>query len=94
MINSFRFVTTSTLTAFSSSTGNSSQTTACDLLINQTYYHDGSGTLPIVGDSVYSDSAGSTGLVWNNYKAGIGTYSIQPSGTVVSFTGTCSNDAT
>ena len=94
MINSFRFVTTSTLTAFSSSTGNVNQITACSLLTNQTYYHDGSGTLPTVGDSVYSDSAGSTGLVWNNYKAGVGTYFIQPSGTVVSSTGTCNNDAT
>ena len=89
MINSFRFITTSTLTAFSSSTGNLNQTTACSLSINQTYYHDGSGTLPAVGDSVYSDSAGNTGLGRNNYKAGGGTYFIQAGGTIVGSTGTC-----
>ena len=89
MINSFRFVTTSTLTAFSSSTGNLSQTTACSFSINQTYYHDGSGTLPAVGDSVYSDSAGSTGLSRGNYQAGGGTYFIQAGGTIVNSTDAC-----
>ena len=89
MINSFRFVTTSTLTAFSSSTGNLNQTTACSLSINQTYYHDGSGTLPAVGDSVYSDSAGTVGLARNNYFYGFGTYHVPTGGTTIDSIGIC-----
>ena len=30
------------------------------LTMNITYYHNGSGTNPVVGDTVYSDSSGST----------------------------------
>jgi len=34
---------------------------------NQTYYHDGSGTLPATGDTCYSDSAGTTTLIGGYY---------------------------
>ena len=34
---------------------------------NQTYYHDGSGTLPTTGDTCYSDSAGTTTLIGGYY---------------------------
>ena len=30
------------------------------LTMNITYYHNGSGTYPVVGDTVYTDSSGST----------------------------------
>ncbi len=34
---------------------------------NQTYYHDGSGTLPSAGDTCYSDSGGTTTLASGYY---------------------------
>ena len=76
-------VSTVTLTSFYSSGGSSSQTTACGQLDILTYYHDGSNSIPVVGDNVYSDSAGTIGLARNYYFAGIGTYHIQTGGTTV-----------
>ena len=76
-------------TAFSSSTGNNSQSTACGLTVNQTYYHDGTGSIPAVGDNVYSDSAGTTGLARNHYNYAFGTYHIQTGGTTIDSTDTC-----
>ena len=57
----------STLTAYSSSTGQSfSQICtfngAVNYPANQTYYHNGSGSLPTTGDTCYSNSAGTTTL--------------------------------
>ena len=85
-LSNFRdYKVTVTLTSFNSSVGSSSQTTACGQLDTQTYYHDGSGSVPVVGDNVYSDSAGTTALPSNHYFSGIGTYEIHTGGeTVVS----------
>ena len=69
-------VCTSPVTSFSSSIIQTSST-VCSATINQTYYHDGSGSLPVVNDKVYSNAAGSNLLAAGNYKI---------SG---SFTGTC-----
>jgi len=77
------------LTSFSSTLGNSNQTTTCGLSKNETYYHDGSGTFPAIGDNVYSDSAGTTGLVRNHYSAGSGTYHIQTGDTTVDSVAIC-----
>jgi len=77
------------LTSFSSTLGNSNQTTACGLAKNQTYYHDGVNALPAIGDNVYSDSAGTTGLVRNHYSAGSGTYHIQTGDTTVDSVAIC-----
>jgi hypothetical protein len=76
---------TVSLTSFSSSYGSSSQSTACGLTDNQTYYHDGSGYLPAVGDNVYGDSGGVIGLARNHYSAGplAGTFHIKTGGTEV-----------
>ena len=35
--------------------------------VQDTAYHDGTGTVPVVGDMVYSDSAGTTPLTLGNY---------------------------
>tara|TARA_R100000742_G_C4246784_1_gene65591 strand:+ start:40 stop:531 length:492 start_codon:yes stop_codon:yes gene_type:complete len=62
---------TASLTSYTSSTVQSKS--PCSLgsaFVNQTYYHDGSSTLPGVNDSVYSDSAGTTPLSDGNYKIG------------------------
>ena len=83
-LSNFRdYKVTVTLTSFYSSTGSTSQSTACGLVDTQTYYHDGSGSVPVVGDNVYSDSAGTTALPSNHYFSGIGTFHIQTGGTEV-----------
>ena len=83
-LSNFRdYKVTGTLTSFSSSVGSSSQTTACGQLDSQTYYHDGSGSFPVVGDNVYSDSAGTTALPSNHYFSGINTYEIHTGGETV-----------
>ena len=77
------------LTSFSSSTGSSNQTTACGFSTSVTYYHDGSNSIPVVGDNVYSDSAGTIGLLRNHYFYGFGTYHIKTGGTEIDTTGIC-----
>lgn len=59
------------LTAYSSSlTARSEQ--ACFTTVNQTYYHDGSLSYPVVNDVVYEDSAGTTFLSSGFRKLGNG----------------------
>ena len=83
-LSNFRdYKVTVTFTSFSSSFGSFSQSIACGQSNNQTYYHDGSGSIPAVGDNVYSDSAGTTGLSTNHYFNGLGTYRIHSGGTTV-----------
>ena len=40
--------------------GSVTGTSVCSLTMNITYYHNGSGTNPAVGDTVYTDAGGST----------------------------------
>tara|TARA_R110002126_G_scaffold65926_1_gene167830 strand:+ start:27 stop:434 length:408 start_codon:yes stop_codon:yes gene_type:complete len=89
-LSNFRdYKVTVTLTSFSSSVGSSSQYTACQQPDNQTYYHDGSSSIPEVGDNVYSDSSGTTGVATNYYFNGLGTYEIHTGGTTVTSTDLC-----
>lgn len=60
-------------TSFSSSTV-SNFSGVCLAIANQTYYHNGSNTLPVANDTVYSNSAGT-----NTLSAGY--YRIDPLGT-------------
>jgi hypothetical protein len=62
------------LTSFSSSTV-SNFNGVCLAIANQTYYHDGTGSLPAANDVVYSSSAGGS----SNYL-GAGYYRIDPLG--------------
>ena len=55
------------LTSYSSSTG-TTFSGVCALSIDQTYYHNGSGTYPAAGDTVYSDSGGTSVLADFYYK--------------------------
>ena len=41
------------------------------LTMNITYYHNGSGTYPVVGDTVYTDSSGSTPYGSINMRAAL-----------------------
>lgn len=43
------------LTSFSSSIPQTSESNACGATINQTYYHNGSGALPAIGDDCYTN---------------------------------------
>ena len=70
----------STITSFSSSLSGRSAD-VCFLSINQTYYHNGSGTYPVVNDVCYSNSAGTTFLAQGFRKLGSGVkYRIDSNG--------------
>lgn len=56
------------LTSFIGTLGDVSITTSCALTFNTTYYHNGTATTPIIGDTVYSDSGG-VSILTNNYYA-------------------------
>lgn len=59
----------SALTAFSYNSEGNEEGSACRLEgTEDTAYHDGSGTYPVAGDVVYSDSSGTTALSDANYK--------------------------
>jgi len=49
-----------TLTAYDGSAFQNGVKFICDQPLNVTYYHDGSGTLPVVGDTIYTNSGGTT----------------------------------
>ena len=55
-------------TSYSSSAIVSKPSAACGAPVNQTYYHNGSGTYPASGDNCYSNSAGTTVLAAGTYK--------------------------
>lgn len=87
----------STLTSYSSSVvGVFNQACPFDgstRTLSQTYYHDGSGSLPTTGDTCYSDSAGTSTLAAGYYNintaTGVGNrlYIQIGSGGVVQFPG-------
>tara|TARA_R110002153_G_C12891683_1_gene450931 strand:+ start:183 stop:452 length:270 start_codon:yes stop_codon:yes gene_type:complete len=84
MINSFRFIPI-TLTSYSSSTKSNSSLLACGKSLDQTYYHNGSSSLPAVNDSVYSDSAGTSALIVGHYKyTAASTMQVSSTGVVLS----------
>jgi hypothetical protein len=70
----FRNYTHVTLTSYSSSAGQGSVFGVCDTSLLQTYYHDGSGSLPVTGDVCYSDSAGNNYLSAYFYKISSSSY--------------------
>tara|TARA_R110001606_G_scaffold115263_2_gene243268 strand:+ start:43 stop:459 length:417 start_codon:yes stop_codon:yes gene_type:complete len=44
----------------------------CSLTMNVTYYHNGSGTNPAVGDTVYTDAIGFTPYTQDNMRGNFG----------------------
>jgi len=50
-----------------------SNTNVCVLTMNITYYHNGSGTNPAVGDTVYTDSGGTTPYQSENMRGNFGS---------------------
>ena len=62
--------------SYSSSTIQSTTALACSSTANQTYYHSGSGALPVSGDTAWSDS-GATTILTNGFYKLTGTTYIQ-----------------
>ena len=74
--------TCSSTTAFNSST---EFRDACGATLNQIYYHDGSNALRVVGDIVYTNSAGTITLPYGQRAdTAFGIYNVNNSGVVTS----------
>ena len=79
-----------TLTSFSGSVDRSNIFQACVAFLTQTYYHDGSGTIPVAGDVVYTNSGGTSPLGSGIYRSWNGGYMVLTFSTgLVSSTGNC-----
>ena len=63
-----------TVTQFSGSAGQMGIKFICTQTIATNYWHDGSGTLPAVGDRVYTNSGGTTATADRYIRAGLGYY--------------------
>jgi len=83
----------SSLTSFSATDGpDGSSVEACLNTKYSTFYHDGAGTYPANGDTVYTDSGGSTYATdgWYKYVSGTSfVYGISGSGVIVTGPNTC-----
>ena len=67
----FRNYDSSSNTSFLGSVA--SNINVCVLTMNITYYHNGSGTNPAVGDTVYTDSGGTTPYQSENMRGNFGS---------------------
>jgi hypothetical protein len=81
-MSDFYGASASTCTSYSSTSVATSCKSACVGSVNQTYYHDGSASFPVVGDNVYSNSSCTTALSDGYYKDGQGTCVTVSSGAV------------
>ena len=80
--------TYSTLTSFTSAIAETGL--SCTQTLNQTYYHDGSGTYPVANDTVYTNSGGTTTLANGVYRLDNNTrFTIFGGSGVVSFVDSC-----
>jgi hypothetical protein len=77
----------SSVTSFTSAIAETGIT--CSQPLNQTYYHNGSGTYPVANDVVYTNSAGTTTIGSGRYRLNNNTsFSVLNSG-VVAFVDPC-----
>jgi len=67
----FRNYDSSSNTSFLGSVASSNN--VCVLTMNITYYHNGSGNNPAVGDTVYTDSGGTTPYQGDNMRGNFGS---------------------
>tara|TARA_R100001440_G_scaffold50531_3_gene70515 strand:+ start:984 stop:1283 length:300 start_codon:yes stop_codon:yes gene_type:complete len=78
----------STLTSFTSAIAETGL--SCTQTLNQTYYHDGSGTYPVENDTVYTNSGGTTTLANGTYRLDNNTrFTIFGGSGLVSFVDSC-----
>jgi len=81
---------TCSLNSFSSSSIQSTVSGVCNASINQTYYHNGSATIPAAGDIVYSANSGTYPyLSSGHYRISATQYIIIGSNGAVSSVNTC-----
>ena len=79
----------STVTSFTSAIAETGF--SCTQTLNQTYYHVGSGARPVVNDTVYTNSAGTTTLANGTYRLDNSTrFTIFGGSGVVSSVDSCS----
>ena len=73
LLNFRNYDGTTSLPSFLGSVGTASSVNPCSppLTMNITYYHNGSGTYPVVGDTVYTNSSGSTPYGSINMRAAL-----------------------
>jgi len=79
----------SSVTAFTSAIAETGL--SCTQTLNQTYYHDGSGTYPVANDVVYTNSGGTTTIANGRYRLDNNTsFTVFGGSGVVSFIDSCS----
>ena len=77
------------MTGYSSSVMIDTVANACAASLSPTYYHDGAGLTPVVNDTCYTTSAGTTTIVAGYYNIGSGLYIRVYSTGVVGLRDTC-----
>ena len=78
-----------TVTQFSGSAGQMGIKFICTQARATDYWHNGSGTLPAVGDTVYTNSAGTTVQTNRFVRAGFGYYTFSNLNGVVTGSALC-----
>jgi hypothetical protein len=86
LANDFYGQSASSCTSFS---GSEQSKEACELDPEITYYHNGSGTYPVAGDNVFTDSSCSQALGGGSYKMASGNVMVIGEGGQVSETFSC-----
>ena len=86
LANDFYGQSASSCTSFS---GSEQSKEACELDPEITYYHNGSGTYPVPGDNVFTDSSCSEALEGGTYKMASGNVMVIGEGGQVSETFSC-----
>lgn len=86
LANDFYGQSASSCTSFSAS---EESREPCEMDPEITYYHNGSGTYPVAGDDVFTDSSCSTALGGGSYKMASGDVMVIGEGGQVSETSSC-----
>ncbi len=86
LANDFYGQSASSCTSFSAS---EESREPCEMEPEITYYHNGSGTYPVAGDDVFTDSSCSTALGEGSYKMASGNVMVVAEGGEVSETFSC-----
>ena len=87
LANDFYGQSASSCTAFTSTSTSSKE--PCELEPEDTLYHNGSGSYPVAGDNVYTDSSCSTALSPGGYKMANGKVMNVTTGGLVNSTPLC-----
>ena len=78
-----------TLTSYTGSPFQAKNKLICSATLNTTYYHDGSAAFPAVGDTIYTDSGGTTNVGNGYIRTNALSYTLTNSSGVVTNTYPC-----